>query len=110
MRRFQRESLLLQERDSWRHLHRSGRGHWWFLGTRNNLICAKSVDDEIVYNVVKSIIEHHDDLADVHPKANQFNKENASRRRADRHSSRRCEILQGNRHHELICNVRGKRK
>ena len=47
------------------------------LGTRNNLICAKSVDDEIVYNVVKSIIEHHDDLADVHPQANQFNKENA---------------------------------
>lgn len=47
------------------------------LGTRNNLICAKSVDDEIVYNVVKSIIEHQDDLADVHPQANQFNKENA---------------------------------
>ena len=47
------------------------------LGTRNNLVCAKSVDDEIVYNVVKSIIEHQDDLADVHPQANQFNKENA---------------------------------
>lgn len=47
------------------------------LGTRNNLVCARSVDDEVVYNVVKSIIEHYDDLADVHPQANQFNKENA---------------------------------
>lgn len=47
------------------------------LGTRNNLICASSVDEEIVYNVVKSIIEHEADLADVHPQANHFNKENA---------------------------------
>ena len=47
------------------------------IGTRNNLVCARSVDDEIVYNVVKSIIEHYDDLADVHPQANQFNKDNA---------------------------------
>ena len=47
------------------------------LGTRNNLVCARSVDDEVVYNVVKSIIEHYDDLADVHPQANAFNKENA---------------------------------
>lgn len=47
------------------------------LGTRNNLVCAKNVDEEVVYNVVKSIIEHQDDLADVHPQANQFNKDNA---------------------------------
>lgn len=47
------------------------------IGTRNNLVCARSVDDEVVYNVVKSIIEHYDDLADVHPQANAFNKENA---------------------------------
>lgn len=47
------------------------------IGTRNNLICAKSVDDEIVYNFVKSIIEHEADLPDVHPMASNFNKENA---------------------------------
>lgn len=47
------------------------------LGTRNNLVCARSVDDEVVYNVVKSIIEHQDNLPDVHPQASQFNKENA---------------------------------
>lgn len=47
------------------------------LGTRNNLVCARSVDEEIVYNVVKTIIEHQEDLADVHPQANQFNKDNA---------------------------------
>ncbi len=47
------------------------------LGTRNNLVCAKSVDEEVVYNVVKSIIEHQEDLKDVHPQAHHFNKENA---------------------------------
>lgn len=47
------------------------------LGTRNNLVCAKSVDEEIVYNVVKSIIEHYEELIDIHPQADQFNKENA---------------------------------
>ncbi len=47
------------------------------LGTRNNLVCASSVDEEVVYNVVKSIIEHQEELQDVHPQANQFNKENA---------------------------------
>lgn len=47
------------------------------LGTRNNLICGTDVDEEIVYNVTKTIIEHQDDLADVHPQAIYFNKENA---------------------------------
>lgn len=47
------------------------------LGTRNNLVCARDVDEEVVYNVVKSIIEHQDDLVDVHPQASNFNKENA---------------------------------
>lgn len=47
------------------------------VGTRNNLVCARNVDDEIVYNVVKTIIEHEADLADVHPQASKFNKENA---------------------------------
>jgi len=47
------------------------------IGTRNNLICSKDVDEEIVYNVVKSIIEHAADLPDVHPQASQFNTENA---------------------------------
>lgn len=47
------------------------------LGTRNNLVCARNVDEEVVYNVVKSIIEHEADLADVHPQASKFNKENA---------------------------------
>lgn len=47
------------------------------IGTRNNLICAKNVDDEIVYNFVKSIIDHEADLPDVHPMASNFNKENA---------------------------------
>lgn len=35
------------------------------------------MDEEVVYNVVKTIIQHHDDLANVHPQADQFNKENA---------------------------------
>lgn len=47
------------------------------LGTRNNLICGKNVDEEVVYNVVKTIIEHQDDLADIYPQAADFNVENA---------------------------------
>ncbi len=47
------------------------------LGTRNSLICGKNVDDEIVYNVVKCIVEHEADLADIYPQAVHFNKENA---------------------------------
>jgi TRAP transporter TAXI family solute receptor len=47
------------------------------LGTRNNLVCGSNMDEEVVYNVVKTIIQHHDDLANVHPQADQFNKENA---------------------------------
>lgn len=47
------------------------------LGTRNNLVCARNVPDDVVYNVVKSIIEHAPELKDVHPQANQFNKANA---------------------------------
>jgi hypothetical protein len=47
------------------------------LGTRNNLVCARNIPDEVVYNVVKSIIEHTSELRDVHPQANQFNRENA---------------------------------
>ena len=47
------------------------------IGTRNNLVCAKDVPDEVVYNVVKTIIEHEGDLRDIHPQAIHFNKENA---------------------------------
>ena len=47
------------------------------VGTRNNLVCAKDVPDEVVYNVVKTIIEHEGDLRDIHPQAIHFNKENA---------------------------------
>ena len=47
------------------------------LGTRNNLICRADIEDEVVYNVVKTIIEHREDLPDVHPQAKHFNLENA---------------------------------
>lgn len=47
------------------------------IGTRNNLVCARSVDEDVVYNVVKTIIEHQDELPDIHPQAKMFNKENA---------------------------------
>lgn len=47
------------------------------IATRNNLVCAADVDDEIVYNVVKCIIEHQEDLADIYPQAVEFNTANA---------------------------------
>lgn len=47
------------------------------LGTRNSLICGKNVEEEIVYNVVKCIIEHEADLEDIYPQAKYFNKESA---------------------------------
>ena len=47
------------------------------VGTRNNLVCDRSVPEDVVYNVVKTIIEHQDDLRDIHPQAIHFNKENA---------------------------------
>lgn len=47
------------------------------IATRNNLVCASDVEDEVVYNVVKSIIDHQADLADIYPQAVEFNKDNA---------------------------------
>ncbi len=47
------------------------------LGTRNSLICGKNVPDDVVYTVVKCIVEHENDLADIYPQAIHFNKDNA---------------------------------
>jgi len=47
------------------------------IGTRNNLICRADISEEVVYNVVKTLIEHQADLPDVHPQAKHFNTENA---------------------------------
>lgn len=47
------------------------------IGTRNSLVCARNVPDDVVYNVVKTIIEHNSQLKDIHPQAVNFNKENA---------------------------------
>ena len=47
------------------------------IGTRNNLVCGADVDEDVVYNVVKTIMEHQEDLADIHPQAVNFNADNA---------------------------------
>jgi len=46
------------------------------IGTLNTLICRADLDEEFVYNFVKTVCESTEDLAAVHPKAGDFNKDN----------------------------------
>lgn len=39
---------------------------------RTNLLCPADLDSEIVYGVVKALLEHHDDWKDCHPDANYW--------------------------------------
>lgn len=46
------------------------------IGTLNTLICRADLDEEFVYNFVKTVCESTDDLGAIHPKAAEFNKDN----------------------------------
>ena len=57
-----------------------GGKYWYTSGDNDKITCYShscSVDEDVVYNVVKTIIEHQDELPDIHPQAKMFNKENA---------------------------------
>lgn len=46
------------------------------IGTLNTLICRADLDEDFVYNFVKTVCENTQALGNVHPKASEFNKEN----------------------------------
>jgi TRAP transporter TAXI family solute receptor len=46
------------------------------LATRNIYICAANADNQVVYDFVKTLIEHHDDIAMAHPQAGDFGGKN----------------------------------
>jgi len=47
------------------------------VATRNLLIARADLDSQIVYDFVKTIIENKENLGKIHPKAVEFNRENA---------------------------------
>lgn len=47
------------------------------LGSRNTLIVDANLDEDIVYEITKTIIEGYDELISIHPQAGEYNKENA---------------------------------
>ena len=47
------------------------------LATRTVLVARKDLDEEIVYNVVKSIVDHGDELGNFHSRAPLWNLDNA---------------------------------
>lgn len=48
------------------------------IGTLNTLICRNDLDEDFVYNFVKTIMENSESLATVHPKCGDFNLDNTS--------------------------------
>lgn len=46
------------------------------IGTLNTLICRADLEEEFVYNFVKTVCENTEALGNVHPKASEFNAEN----------------------------------
>lgn len=49
------------------------------LGIPNVLVCRADLDDEIVYQITRALMEHNEELAEVHPLAGQFGPENAGK-------------------------------
>ena len=47
------------------------------IGVWNVMICQKSLDTDLVYNLVKALYEHNDTLRKIHPSASYTTPENA---------------------------------
>lgn len=42
------------------------------LATRNVYVCSPDADEQMIYDWVKTLVEHHDDLTAAHPQAGDF--------------------------------------
>ena len=62
----------------------------------NLLVAHENMDDQIAYNIVKTMFDQRDELIRVHKEAENFKLENQKTRGvADSVASRRAQVLQG---------------